>query len=364
MRIRKAVEGLVPDLSSTSVAEIERELTKLEKRRTELAESLDAATYNAISTSTVRRELIIANRDQRAIEEASAKLCEAEERRVALDDALRTLEQKITETTKRLDGAKDQAERDHVAQHFEQEADAIDKAAMAVDKAAKQFASAYGQLRSAMSPASCMRTPERERLADDRVASMIAVEALAGASPSSFHNDIDEFGSASVLSRGFPLGEDLVRFKTRDAQELEASSGRKHVEANITARLRAKALAIRSREELATLPSPPPDPIQHLTRQRPAQRHVLFLEPVRYIGQNGRPVLHAAWTAHVPLPVAEEAIKRGLALDADTAEARNKMTEMMQHRPRRGPAPHVSIEDTIDLGIDLTESLELSVGAT
>jgi hypothetical protein len=192
---------------------------------------------------------------------------------------------------------------------------------------------------------------------------MIAAEALAGASPSLFYNAIDDFGIASVLSRGFPLGEDLVRFKTRDAQELEASSGRKHAEVSVTGRLRAKALAVRSREEPATLPSPPPDPLQRLMRQRPAQHHVLFLEPVRYIGPNGRPVLHSAWTAHVPVPVAEKAIKRGLALDADIAEARAKMTEMVQRRPRRGPVPAVSIEDTIDLGIDLTERLEPSENA-
>jgi hypothetical protein len=99
---------------------------------------------------------------------------------------------------------------------------------------------------------------------------MIAAEALAGASPSLFYNAIDDFGIASVLSRGFPLGEDLVRFKTRDAQELEASSGRKRTEASVTGRLRAKALAVRSREEPATLPSPPPDPLQRLIRQRPA----------------------------------------------------------------------------------------------
>jgi hypothetical protein len=361
--LKRTVESLVAAATATDIAALEGELSKLERRRAQLAESRDAATDKAIQLSGERHQLIIDDRDQQTLGKANAKVREAEEQRVALDDALRALNVQIAETTKKLAEAKGQAERDRVAQLFEQEADAIDKAASAVDKAAQQFASAYRQLRSAMSPASYMRTPERDRLVEDRVAGMIAAEALAGASPSLFYNDIDGFGIASVLSRGFPLGEDLVRFKTRDAQELEASSGRKHAEALITAHLRTKALAVRSREEPATLPLPPPDPLQHLTRQRPAPRHVLFLEPVRYIGRNGRPALHAAWTAHVPLPVAEEAIKRGLALDVDTAEARDKMTEMMQRRPRRGPAPAVSIEDTIDIGVDLTEPLELLVGA-
>jgi ABC-type phosphate transport system auxiliary subunit len=36
-------------------------LAKLEKRRTQLADSLDAATHNAIDASAARRDLIIAN---------------------------------------------------------------------------------------------------------------------------------------------------------------------------------------------------------------------------------------------------------------------------------------------------------------
>ena len=75
MRIKKTVESLVAAVTSTDVAAIERELTKLEQRRAQLAESLDAATHNAIDASTVRRELIIDNRDQQTLEEANAK-CE------------------------------------------------------------------------------------------------------------------------------------------------------------------------------------------------------------------------------------------------------------------------------------------------
>lgn len=70
---------------------IERELAKLEQRRAQLAETLDAATQNAVNASATRRELIIANRGQQALEEASAKVREADEQRVAFDDALRAL---------------------------------------------------------------------------------------------------------------------------------------------------------------------------------------------------------------------------------------------------------------------------------
>ena len=224
MRIKKTVESLVAAVTSTDVAAIERELTKLEGRRAQLAESLDAATHNAIDASAVRRELIIDNRDQQTLEEANAKVREAEERRVALDDALRTLDQKIAETTKRLEEAKDKAERDRIAQVLEQEADAVEKASLAVDKAAKQFASAYRQLR-AMSPASCLRTPDRHRLAEDRVAALLAAEALAGAIPNLFIHKPDELGIASVLYRAFPLGDDVVRDVTRDQQQLDNPPG-------------------------------------------------------------------------------------------------------------------------------------------
>ena len=144
-------------------------LTKLERRRAQLAESLDAATHSAIDASAARRELIIANRDQQTIEQANAKVREAEEQRVALDDALRALDQKIAETTTRLEEAKDKAERDRVAQVLEQEADTVETGSpWPLDKAAKQFASAYQQLRSAMSPASCLRTPDRNRLGEEQ----------------------------------------------------------------------------------------------------------------------------------------------------------------------------------------------------
>jgi hypothetical protein len=225
MRIKKTVESLVAAVTSTDVAAIERELTKLEGRRAQLAESLDAATHSAIDASAVRRELIIDNRDQQTLEDANANLREAEERRVALDDALRTIDQKIAETAMRFEEAKDKAERDRIAQVLEQEADAVEKASLALDKGAKQFASAYRQLRGAMSPASCLRTPDRHRLGEDRVAALLAAEALAGAMPDLFIHKADELGAASVLHRGFPLGDDVVRDVTRDQQQLDKSSG-------------------------------------------------------------------------------------------------------------------------------------------
>ena len=205
MGIKKSVESLVNAVISSDVATIEGELTKLERRRAQLAESLDAATHKAISASAARRELIIANRDQQSLEEANAKVREAEERRVALDDALRALDQKIAETTTRLEEAKEKAERDRVAQVLDREADTVETASLALDKAAKQFASAYQQLRSAMSPASHLRTPDRRRLGESRVAGLLAAEALAGATPDLFVDEPGELGAASVLSRAFRL---------------------------------------------------------------------------------------------------------------------------------------------------------------
>jgi hypothetical protein len=356
MGIKKTVETLVAAVTSTDVASIEGELTKLERRRAQLAETLDAATHSAIDASATRRELIIANRDQQTIEEANAKVRKAEERRIALDDALRGLDQKIAETTTRLEEAKDKAERDRIAQVLEQEADAVEKATTAMDKAAKQFASTYGLLRSAMSAASSLRTPEK-RLGEDRVAGLLAAEALAGVAPDLFVNDVDELGIASILSRGFALGNGVVRFKTRDNQRLDPSSALKHAEVLITTGLRAKAAAIRSGEEPAVLPSVRPEPKRYFKPRLP-ERHVLFLEPVRYTGRRGQPVLCAAWTARVPAPVAEAAIERGIALDAETDAARAKMKEMVERRRLISPA--ITIEDTIDLGVNFAEQVEPS----
>ena len=115
MRIKQRSKLSLPPVTSTDVATIEGELTKLERRRAQLAESLDVATHKAISASAARRELIIANRDQQTLEEANAKVREAEEQRIALDDALRALDSEIVQTTARLEEAKGKAEPDRLA---------------------------------------------------------------------------------------------------------------------------------------------------------------------------------------------------------------------------------------------------------
>jgi hypothetical protein len=287
---------------------------------------------------------------------------EAEERRVALDDALRTIDQKIAETTTRFEEAKNKAERDRIAQVLEQEADAVEKASLAVDKAAKQFGSAYRQLRGAMSPASCLRTPDRHRLGEDRVTALLAAEALAGAMPDLFIHKADELGVASVLHRAFPLGDDVVRDVTRDQQQLEKSSGaRHHAALLISTRLRAKADAIRARHEPPVIPAAPPEPVRHI-RRRSAERHVLFLQPVRYFDRFGELVLQDAWSARVPAPIADAAIKQGVAIDADNDAAREKMAEMAELRAHRTSPrlPALTLEDTIDLGVNLAEEVETS----
>jgi predicted nucleic acid-binding Zn-ribbon protein len=115
MRIKKTIESLTAAIT-TDIAAIERDLAKLERRRAQLAENLDAATQRAISASASRRELIIANRDQQTLEEANARVREAEDRRVAIDDALRALDGQIIDATARLAEARNKAERDQVAQ--------------------------------------------------------------------------------------------------------------------------------------------------------------------------------------------------------------------------------------------------------
>ena len=119
MGTKETSERLTAAVSPTDIAGVERELKKLEQRRAKLAESLDGATSEAIAACAMRRELIIANRDQQALEGATAKVREAEERRVVIDDAVRTLDRQIIETTARLAEARDKTERDHVAQVLE-----------------------------------------------------------------------------------------------------------------------------------------------------------------------------------------------------------------------------------------------------
>jgi hypothetical protein len=85
-------------------------------------------------------------------------------------------------------------------------------------------------------------------------------------------------------------------------------------------------------DEPAVLASAPPE-LRRAIPRRPPERHVLFLKPVRYT-RRGHPILCSAWTARVPVPVADAAIKQGLALLADTDEAREKMRQMSEYRRR------------------------------
>jgi hypothetical protein len=63
----------------------------------------------------------------------------------------------------------------------------------------------------------------------------------------------------------------------------------------------------------------------------------------------------------VPAIVAEAAIKRGIAIDADTDAAREKMTQMAEFRGRTSARmPAVTVEDSVDLGVNLAEEVETS----
>ena len=99
--------------------------------------------------------------------------------------------------------------------------------------------------------------------------------------------------------------------------------------------------------------------MRHIGR-RHAERHVLFLQPVRYTDRFGQLLMHDAWSARVPAPIAEAAIKLGVAIDAETGAAREKMAELAELRARRTSPrlPAVTLEDTIDLGVNLAEEVQ------
>ena len=168
--------------------------------------------------------------------------------------------------------------------------------------------------------------------------------------PTLFSEENGEVGVIAVLRRRFATRDGAVLFEARDKKQwANAAGAQKHAELLITKRLRANAAAIRFGDEPAVLPPARPEPNRNYYKH-PAERHVLFLRPVRYT-RGGRPVLCNAWTTRVPVPVADAAIKQGLALLADTDEAREKMREMSERR-RRIPqrlGPAVTIEDTVDL---------------
>jgi hypothetical protein len=86
---------------------------------------------------------------------------------------------------------------------------------------------------------------------------------------------------------------------------------------------------------------------------------------VSYIGEAGQPVIHSAWTAHVPKVVADLAIERGLALDADTEAGESKLKEMIafRQRPWQAASTFLGVEDTVDLGLNLAERRELADSA-
>lgn len=345
---------------------LEAETRRLDKRFGELSAGRNAATAERdAAKATVIEALISGN----VPAEASARLRAAVDRLDATDAAVAEVARRQADVAARLAVERDRIERERVAGECEARCAAVEEAATEMDTAVRQLALAHRSLIKAIPPGANVAAvrhgalaTHREVLGREAIARLILAAALARAAPEAFVEEVDEMGVASVLRRGYPVG-DVVKFVFRDPAILAvAPTAAEPVKSLITDRLREHAASVRNGSILPIAPRDPAEPEPDF-RPNVGNRRILPKRPLRYVGRTGEPVLISPWAVWVPTIVAEAALRRGLADDLEGPDGPRLIAEA-QARSAREANRHdrtIRSEDAVDIGVDLSAWLAAEV---
>ena len=140
------------------------------------------------------------------------------------------------------------------------------------------------------------------------------------------------------FARGFALGDDVVRFKTRDKQRLKPQT-----------LVNTPSFSSRPVCVPRLLPFAPVRSLPFFPQRGQSGSAISSLDRLSATSCSCNPCATPggevsrssvrAWDARVPKPVAEAAIRRGLALDADTDEGREKMKDLAELPPAPARRP-------------------------
>lgn len=330
--MRQNNEGDAMIFRTKSQAEaIESELATLEKRRSALAGKLEATIVARDAAIAERRATMIESDDDAALATVEAKIGAAERSGDALRDTLGELDARLADARQRLDAARDAEAREGAAVARDNVAATVEKIAARLEKKVDELSALALELIDAI-PAELVDVRNYEEIFGARgvltpaeVVRAIIAEGLYAKTPDLFEVVGPSF-AASVeirlpvavrkpdgsLCRSVPVNDDTVRFlPVRDSAEQ-----------NIIGPLRRAADEIRAGARSPDVQQQVRDVDMQKAYIAPVFEHarVVFVKPARWRDWRGEVVEQADAAADVPKPVADAAVRAGVAFPQGSRE--------------------------------------------
>ena len=285
-----------------SAGGLEEHLAGLFTTRANLQARRDALKIEVEQAIAARRALLIEGGGAAAISDAERACRDAEGTAFGVDDALAEVERRIATTEERIREQRAASERETTAAALERDGTAIDTAAEQVRRAVATLATAATALASAISP---------------QAAPLFAKRDMHGARDGEPPERIAAFLTGHMIATAMPLIEVAEaarqeRFGWVSAREIQASDGDAPEKALLTEPLRDLAARVRGGEASPVLGAyHRPEPDFEPDREEIA---VYVTSEFSYIRKTGYvPEVVSVTLASLPAPVAEQAIKRGIA---------------------------------------------------
>lgn len=274
-------------------------IAELDAQRARLNARLLTATAQVDEARERRRDLYLADPiDDAALDEAERMLSVAVSRLAGVQEAVAALVEKIEATRRKVDAEADAAERDRVAAEYERRAGLVEKVAVALDKVAMDF--------------------------DDRRRDLIEVvgrEMIRPADPTGL----------SLYSRpelAMVAGASKLAGLTKDGPESAGGVAYGHAQA-----MRKMAAEIRAGTLAPELPGPlySDAALAAVVAVKPiAMTRTVLSRPITFaiVGGGGGSAFSPAGNVELPVVVAEEAERRGIAHDPESADGKAIMVSL------------------------------------
>jgi hypothetical protein len=314
-----------------SISALEGKLASLQKRSLGFERDLAAAATNVDDARRRYGDMWLKmDEDENTFVSVEATINAAEVQKCAVEKRLEEIERHIIATKQDLTKARDTAERQRLHDDLVKRAETIDKVATNFTDACAAVEATYRDLVHSLQK-------NGTKLSVDTDAEKIARCALI--------TSIEQIEPGLVahlrLHRYFPSGSngaDEIRRTTDKMREFAANIKRGAKEA-----VKPPTLEPQMPDFKATLPTV----------------KVCFTKPVVYNDEHGVRQRHAAWTAEVPVTLAETAEKAGIAIRLDSDEGQQKFERYRKNR--RGPI--VSNGATVSYFSDELVQIEIDLPA-
>lgn len=342
-------------------AGIEAEIDALAARRAALEGQLaEAKAASEKAAATIRAHLVEGDlSDSAAIARAETANREAAGRIATLEDALRSVAERLLDAERRQTEALDRAKREAVAGELEAGAAAVDELAAEVGRAAGALAKATAGLVAALKHAPHLTSRENGRpLPADRLASVIVADALADAAPFLFRTvRLPGVTEATIALHRGVFGRAGVRFEAAPADFVQPLPAGEIASVVASGPMRSLATSIRVGDAAPALPSPAPEPMPTF-RPRVKGAALLFMTAgAKWLTvAGGRFSSVGRGVQRLPIPVAEAALRAGIAEDMAGARGKElaeqaRALRAAQKGQAASPLDTVPIAQCHDLGL-------------